>query len=618
MRIKSLIGLIMITVSANVSSAVSAQPAAGSSAVDRLIRDAWAHEGVTPSARVGDAQYLRRIYIDIIGTIPSPQVLADFVSDTSPDKRARAVDALLNDPRYVDHWATYWDGVLMGKQAFSPVVDRNEFRAWLRSEISNNTPWNSFVTKLITATGQNSTGPTYAAANGPGMMSQQSDIVGDAAEQPDRSRINGAVNWQLKYLQTPADLSGAASKIFLGVQIQCAQCHDHKTEKWKQSDFKSFTACFTQAIPMPILAAGAGMMQKPNKPLNTVRKVNLVDVNFTPRANQLNGGAERAVYLSVAPAVLNGATYTGAPAARRRALAEWMTSDTNEWFARAYVNRIWARFFGRGFVEPIDDFRPSNPAVIPDALEALASQFKSGGYDTRQLIKTICATQAYQLSPAPAAKEDPENKYFDRFRLTPLETDSLLNSLVAATNFQTVLTRLQGGNLDQIKARLQRQLTFVFTTDEEESERKEFEGTIPQALLLLNGSLTNNGVTPIPGTALAEVMALENDSDRIESLYMRSLSRTPTEGEIESWTKFVNSPRDTVVSAAPPPQPPMIRRGANSTQAGQARSGQQSPGAQPAQRMAARLGSIGQSPKLQAYEDMFWALLNSSEFSFNH
>jgi hypothetical protein len=605
-----------------------AQKSSGPTEIDSAILAAWQREGITPAAPADDSKFLRRIYLDIIGTIPSPQVVSDFVSDTSKGKRAAAVDALLSDPRYIDHWTTYWDGVLMGKQAFSPVVDRNEFRAWLHSEIANNTPWNQFVTKLITASGQNSTGPTYQEANAPGMISRQAEDNGAAQQPVNRSRINGAVNWQLKYAQTPADLSGSASRVFLGVQIQCAQCHDHKTEKWKQTDFKSFTACFTQAIPIPAGGFAQQMQrmrqgQQQRMPINRVREVDLTDVNYAVRPNQLNGGQERAIYLPVAPAALDGTSFAGAPAARRRNLAAWMTSGSNEWFARAYVNRIWARFLGRGFVEPIDDFRPSNPPIIPEALDALAEQFAVSGYDTKQLIRTICATKAYQLDSGAADKQDAENRYFDRYRLKPVETDALLNSLVAATNFQTVLERMPGGaSLDQIKARLQRQLTFVFNTDEEESEQKEFEGTIPQALLLLNGSLTNNGVMPIPGTALAEVMAMEEDGDRIESLYLRSLSRNPTAEERQRWIAFVNAPREVIVTSTAPFQSAQARSGASGVQPGQnnpgGQRGQAGAGPGVGARMAARVAAARQNPKLQAYEDMFWALLNSSEFAFNH
>ena len=314
--------IVLTALGSVLSFSAGAQSPDGASRVDSAIRSAWQREGIAPSSPTDDARFLRRIYLDIIGTIPPPQVVSDFISDASKDKRTSAVDALLSDPRYADHWTTYWDGVLMGKQAFSPVVDRNEFRAWLHKEIVNNTPWNQFVTKLITASGQNSTGPTYAQANAPGMMNAEAENAGGSAQPVDRSRINGAVNWQLKYAQTPADLSGSASKIFLGVQIQCAQCHDHKTEKWKQTDFKSFTACFTQAIPVPT-GAFAQMVQmrqgqqQPNAPMNTVRQVNLLDVNYAFRPNQLNGGADRAIYQQVTPAALDGTSFAGAPAARR-------------------------------------------------------------------------------------------------------------------------------------------------------------------------------------------------------------------------------------------------------------------------------------------------------------
>lgn len=616
-----LLPLVSLVVSASTAAAQSVAPN-GAAKVDRLIEAAWKQQNIQPSAKVDDARYLRRIYLDIVGTIPSEQVVKDFLSDQSPDKRARAVDALLNDPRYVDHWTTYWDSVLMGKPAFSPVVDRQEFRRWLHAQFDQNTPWNTFVTRLITASGQNSTGPTYAEAMGLGRMARrQADTADNAqpAKPANRSNIsssiNGAVNWQLKYAMTPADLSGAASKIFLGVQIQCAQCHDHKTEKWKQSDFRSFTACFLQAVPRPVGGALMFMQQK-----NNVRQVDLMDINFPVRANPLNGGADRILFSQFTPATLDGTTLDGPPAARRKALAAWMTSDTNPWFAQAITNRMWARFLGRGFVEPIDDFRPSNPPVIPEALNALSDDFKAHGYDLKYLIRTICATEVYQLTAAPSDSHDRENQYFDRYRLKPMDTDALLNSLVTATNFQTVLSRLPNGNLDQIKALITRQLTFLFNTDEEEAEQKEFEGTIPQALLLLNGNLTNRSVLPIPGTALSDVLAMpDDDSAKIQSLYLRTVSRPPTQDDISWWTRFLNAPRKIAFTDPPArPTPPgggpdAARRGPGQNGVGPGPLGR-APMAPAIRRQLQR----SETPKRQAYEDMFWALLNSSEFAFIH
>ncbi|HLK60823.1 MAG TPA: DUF1549 and DUF1553 domain-containing protein [Chthonomonadaceae bacterium] len=612
-RSSALLVLLILPLWCGKAGAQSSAKPAGAAAIDRTIQAAWKRENITPAPPVDDARFLRRIYLDIVGTIPPPGVVEDFLADKSPDKREKAVDALLSDPRYVDRWSEYWDTVLMGKTTFAPNVDRNEFRRWLRGAFAKNTPYNQFVTELITATGQNSTGPTYAEANGPAMMMRPAELD-PSAPLADRSNINGAVNWQLKYFQTPADLAGVASKVFLGVQIQCAQCHDHKTEKWKQTDFRAFTACFMQAVPAPV---DRGQMQ--NAGMN-VRKVNLRDVNFPMPGNRMNPmAADRQPYLNVDPAVLDGTPVSGPRADRRRELAAWMTDKKNPWFAQAIVNRMWAKFLGRGFVEPFDDFRPSNPPVLPEALQQLADDFVAHHYDLKHLIKTICLTQVYQLSPAPSIGET-DNKLWERFRLTPMGTDELLNSLVAATNFQAVLARMPGGSLEQIKARMTRQLSFVFNTDEEDMEQKEFEGTIPQALLMLNGNLTNAGVTPIPGTALSEVMAMPgDDAAKIEALYLRTVSRKPTATELQKWTDFVNAPREVTISPRPANQPPPgpMRPG----QAGKPSQGQGArggPGPDPLARLGAR--PMGQRPtaRLQAYEDLFWALLNSSEFVFNH
>src|SRR5689334_5942836 len=179
-------------------------PAQEAAWIDKRLEAEWKKESITPAAPVDDARFLRRIYLQIVGTIPPAQVVTEFLADRTPDKRARAVEALLDSPKYADHWTEYWDGVLMGKRSFSPLVDRQAFRKWLHGQIDKNVPYNQFVTNLITATGLNSTGPTYAEANGLGVM--RPGAAGTQTAAVDDSKVNGAVNWHLKFLQTPADL----------------------------------------------------------------------------------------------------------------------------------------------------------------------------------------------------------------------------------------------------------------------------------------------------------------------------------------------------------------------------------------------------------------------------
>ena len=588
-------------------------PQADAAGVDHLIHAAWRQKGIVPAKPAEDARYLRRIYLDITGAIPPEQVVSEFLADRAPNKRAKAVDALLDSSAYADHWTTYWDRVLMGKPAPMATVDYSAFRRWLHSELGQNTSYDRFVTDLITASGFNTTGVSYAESMGLG-MAQTTTAVDPDRPKIDPATVNGAVNWHLRFAANPADVAGIASKIFLGVQIQCAQCHDHKTEKWKQTDFRSFTACFIQTVGIPSQRYSAGQAMKGILPLN-VR-----DVNFPVRGNKMNGGDERIPYVQATPAALDGTRIDVVPINRRKELAAWMTSKQNPWFAQAIVNRMWAKFLGRGFVEPIDDFRPSNPGVLPEAMQLLANDFIAHNYDMKTLIKTICATEAYQLSSVPArSRVDPQNTLWDHYRLKPMEVNEIVDSLIRATNFQPVLNRIAGGNAEQLTSRLQRLATFTFATDEPESEQKDFEGTIPQALLLLNNGLTNGTVSPIPGSALAEVLAMpDNDAGKITSLYLRTLSRHPSAAEITHWTAFLVAPRDVVIARPSDLPRPMPRP--DQAAAGQGMGMRGAPVANdPLQRIAVMRNQFNRpTPKQQAYEDMFWALLNSSEFIFNH
>jgi hypothetical protein len=585
-------------------------------AIDSMIRAEWKKAGVVPAPPVDDARFLRRVYLDITGTIPPPETVVAFLADRSPDKRAKAVDALLTSPKYADQWTSYWDGVLIGHGPVrSPLLDRVAWKEWLHDQFDKNVAWNKFVYNLITATGVNSTGGSYAKVMGfrtPADRQMEAQAMQDPAASSggflnSDGRVNGAVNWFTKFQNNVADMSGQASKIFLGVQIQCAQCHDHKTEKWKQEDFRKFAACFVATRARPV-----GTMEK-----GKLRRVELFDAPRLPRQFAQKRKVDNTTYISATPAAIDGTDFSES-VNRRQALAQWMTAPENPWFAEAIVNRMWSHFMGRGFVEPIDDFRPSNPAVMPDLLKKLADDFVAHDYDMKHLIRTITATKVYQLSSQPAVKADPENKLWARCRLKPMGPDQLMDSLVTATNLGPALERISGGNLDNLKTLISRQFTFLFDVDEE-FEQKDFEGTIPQALLLLNGNITNRSVTPIPGTALSEVLSLPGgDREKIESLYLRTVSRKPTAQETAKWTQFVNAPRDVVLNGQVTSNQQPRLRPREVMKAMQAGGKGRNAGPDPLARFAPRMAAASADPKTQAYEDLFWALLNSSEFMFNH
>src|SRR5580700_4680132 len=232
--------------------------------VDARLRAEWDKAGVTPTPPASDATWLRRAWLDALGTIPPPELVQRFLADNSPGRRDRAIDEILASPLWADHWTAYWDEVWMGRDARRPDVDPGAFRAWLHGAFARNAPWNELVTELLTATGRNSEGGLKADAR-----------VNDG-HRPTPPDVHGAVNWTLKYQDDPQDMAGTASRTLLGVQLQCAQCHDHKTEKWTQGDFQRFAAAFVRTRLEPVDPKDQRAME--------MREVKRVDVSDLPRA----------------------------------------------------------------------------------------------------------------------------------------------------------------------------------------------------------------------------------------------------------------------------------------------------------------------------------------------
>jgi hypothetical protein len=564
--------------------------------IDGRLLAEWRKAGVAPTPRADDATWLRRLWVDVAGTIPPPDVVRRFLADKSEGKRRRAVDDLLASPRWAAHWTAYWDDVWMGRDTRGPDVDAGAFRGWLYDVLARNTPWNEVVTQLLTATGRNSDGVAKREA-------EANEGLGGAP-----ADVNGAVNWTLKYQENPQDMAGAASRTLLGVQIQCAQCHDHKTEKWTQKDFQGFAAAFTRTRIEPIdrdKPAATGM--------RAVRRVDLRDLNRpAPRFAKKMGDID--AITKARPTTLEG-TDLGDGEGVRVALARWVTGPYNPWFSRALVNRMWGHFLGRGFVDPVDDLRPSNAPMAPDLLFALASDFVASGYDLKHLVRIIVGSDAYARSAAPldaaSAKVDPEVKLWERFRVTPLGPEELFDAAIAATKLDAIVQQTGALDLAQVRFRVKARYGFLFDVDEE-SDQNDYEGTISQGLALLNGSVVATGASLLPGGALQELLAMAgDDAAKIEELYLRTLSRLPTPEETDRWIQFVQgsvaSPEAS--PAAPVSAPPRREKPAK----GEAR---QQP--DPLRGLENRAGKLRADVRARAYEDMLWTLLNSSEFVLNH
>jgi hypothetical protein len=573
MRLSSSIAAVL---SLTALAAVLATPAAAAPrraltprAIDQRVAAAWHAHGLVPGAPVDDAGYLRRVTLDLTGTIPTADAVRAFLADDAHDKRARVVDRLLASPDYARHFARLWDRALMGSLPRNPPgIDHPAFVRWLEEQLARDRPWNQIVHELVADSGAN-------------------------VDQP-------AVNWILRYAQAPTDLTGNLSRLFLGVQIQCAQCHDHPSEKWKQDDFRSLAACFARTGPL---------VDGPRPPAGTIRRVELRD-----QPGPTFGGGKQADLRLIAlstPRALDGTDFSAA-ANRRTALADWLVRPDNPWFARALVNRYWAHLVGRGFVEPIDDFRRSNPPVMPELLDALAADFVADGYDLERLVRLICATRVYQLAVGAGQPGDADEQLFVHHRMRALTGEELYNALASATQLEQALAAAGLPNLDEVKRQIEGAFDFLFSVDEPGAPPEEFAGSVQQALLFLNGRLVNRAAAAVPGMRLASILERPgDDAGKIEALYLTTLSRLPTADETRRWVAFVQAPRAVVVENRAHARAE-LRLGRH-----EKRSARKNPiGA--IDRAARKLDPPRTTARQQAYEDLFWALLNSSELSFQH
>jgi hypothetical protein len=556
--------------------------------IDRVIGGEWRKHHLAAGPPVDDAAFLRRVTLDLTGTIPTADAVRAFLADKRGDKRQRAVDILLDSPEYALHFATYWDRLLMGRTAQGNFVDRVAFGRWLYDQFAKNRPWDELVFDLLGTSGQNTLGGVKKNALGP-LQEPEPDPSG---------QVHAAVNWLLRYDKNPIDLTGKISRLFLGVQVQCAQCHDHPSEKWKQADFRSFASIFSRTAAKPLEERAKGI----------VRKVVLVD---QPKP-AIGGSDELKLIATAPPRALDGTDFATAEN-RRLAFAHWLVKPDNPWFARALVNRYWAHLIGRGFYEPIDDFRRSNPVVLPSLLDALAADFVAHKYDLKHLIRIICATRAYQLAVVPGKPGELDEQLFVHHRMRLLSSEELYNALAMATNLELALQKAGLPNVDQLKIQIQSAFDFLFSVDEEVPPPAEFAGSIQEALMFLNGRLVNRASADVPGMTLAGILDFPTeDAQKIEALYLRTLSRRPTAAETQRWLAFVDAPRDVVVE-----DKKKARELAKLGRQKGANNGKKNPLAA-LDRAARRLNPDDPTPQQQAYEDLFWALLNSSEFIFQH
>lgn len=502
--------------------------------IDELVFDRLQKLRMTPSELCDDETFLRRVTLDLVARTPTVDEYRAFMADKRPDRRARLVDKLLADDAFADFWTDLWAEqlrIIGGNYApvATDVKAADAFYQWIRRQMRSGRPLNEFVGEMVDSSGSNLT-------NGP---------------------VNLYTMLVHKPQFEPKSFAADFSQVFLGVQIQCAECHNHPFDRWTQDDYYSFVSFFT------------GMKRKPG--VEPRERRIYCDLTAPPARHVVDGRPMPARVLGAVEPVSGG----GDP---RTALAEWLTSPSNDLFSRNLANRIWAQLLGRGVIEPVDDVRATNPPVNGPLLDALAKRLVEAKFDLRSLVRDICNSQVYQLSTKPTASNQRDTRQFSHAHLRRLRADALMDAVVTATGMPRRFDGFpEGTRAIEYYPRLSGSTegpTFgdsFFATFGRSSrgtvcacETKK-EPTLSQTLHMAVGDTVRDRLA-----CRGEIKRLleqgKSPEQLIEDLFIRTLCRQPTNEE--------------------------------------------------RQEMVALVGDTPKDPA--AYEDIFWSLLNSTEFAFNH
>lgn len=502
--------------------------------IDRLVWNKLERLGIEPSDLADDAAFLRRVSLDMIGTLPTSDEARTFLADKSADKRARTIDRLLDRPEYADYWTMKWSDILrVDKDKVTPEGAVAMTR-WLRRQFVENRPYDQFARELLTVKGP-------LSAEGPAPF--------------------------YKVLNTPEIIARSVSQVFLGIRIECAQCHHHPAERWSQDDYFAFAGFFSGIgfKPLPDRGGSSGKKRLPGSSEALVWKVG-TDLKH-PRTGVLvptrGLGAEPQEF---APSV-----------DRRPALAQWMTAPENPYFAPAIANRLWAHYLGRGLVESIDDMRATNPASNEPLLAALAKQLIDVKYDLKAFTRTLLNSRVYQLSShtLPSNADDEQN--FSHAARKPLPAEVLLDAICQVTGVPEEFNGWPSGyrSIQVWDNRMPSYFFRVFGRPVRfsvcECERGN-EPSISQALHLLNAPELREKLESRHGVARKLSEGELGPDAIIDELYLSTLSRLPQDEERN-----------------------LLRQAFQVT------------GSQ-----------VTESQRRLAVEDILWALVNSKEFIYNH
>jgi hypothetical protein len=501
--------------------------------VDKAVFANLKELGIPPSPVIDDATFLRRVTLDIGGRLPTEAEASAFLANKSPDKRDQWIDELLQGTDYADFFAAKWTAVLKNRRDdASDILSNFAFHAWVRDSLLANKPYDQFVRELLAATGT---------------------VIG-----------NPPVAWY-KRVKEPKNQIEDVAQLFLGVRMQCAQCHHHPFERWSQDDYYSLSAYFSQVGRKPSGTRGE-------------------DLIFHKRGMATATNIKSGIALK--PAALGDpAPSISADEDPRLKLADWMGSPKNPFFAKALVNRYWKHFFQRGLIEPEDDIRESNPPSNPELLGALEKHFIETGFDLKELVRTITRSSAYQLSAAPNKYNGGDRQNYSRYYPRRLAAEVMLDSIDQLAGTQTDFANLPAGtravSLPDNSYNNSSPFLKVFGRPEGESvcecERVQ-SSSLGQSLHLINASDIRGKLTSPTGRAEKLAKAAGPPEPKIKELYLSAFSREPRPDEMKAALSYLAEPR---------------------------------------------LNAAGQPVDAQKairdnFQDLIWALMNTKEFLFNH
>jgi hypothetical protein len=486
--------------------------------INQQIRQGWKAHALAPSPPATENEWCRRLFLDLLGRLPSVEELNKFDNDRSADKKVKLVDNLLGEEYvedYARNWTTIWTNILIGRKGGTErntLINRDGMQQSLRKAFQRNVSYDKMVYDVMSAEG-----------------------VG----KPGEPNYNGYINFLVgNLMENGVEATARSAQIFLGLQIRCTQCHNHPFNEWKQNQFWEFNAFFRQTKGK-LLSDRRNRMEIPNAQLSNQ---NFDGEDKNPKEAvlfyELRNGITKAAY----PVFVDGTklpTDSGSVSDidRRKELAKLMVNS--DYMPQAIVNRMWSHFLGFGFTKPIDDMGPHNPATHPELLDSLAKDFRTNSCDLKKLIRWITLSEAYSLSSRFTEKnkmDDPslgEKPMFSHFYLRQMRAEELYQSLLVATEAQK--SRGNYEEQEKLKTEWLGQFVTAFGTDEND-ETTSFNGTIPQVLMMMNGELTKNAVNVEKGGFLHSVVAnpkLDNRG-KINYLFEAGLARHPTSSELSA------------------------------------------------------------------------------------